>query len=66
MEFILKELSDANAYKIKDKLIDVLYIETANGNSKLWVLNNPSAPLILRYEGNPQGIDIDLQQFEQK
>ena len=64
--FNLKELSDANTYKIKDQAIDVLYLESANGTTKMWVLNSPTAPIILRLEGNPQGIDIDLQQFEQK
>ena len=64
--YTLKELSDANAYKLKDKLIDVLYVENAGGTSKMWILNNAAAPIILRFEGNPQGVDVELQQFEQK
>lgn len=64
--YTLKELSDANSFKIKDQVIDVLYLENEGGTGKIWILNSPKAPLILRFEGNPQGVDIDLQQFEQK
>jgi hypothetical protein len=50
----------APAYAIDGKEADTFYAVTANGKTKLWVLNNPDFPLICKIEGAPQGIDLTL------
>ncbi|MFD1257341.1 hypothetical protein ACFQ3S_11085 [Mucilaginibacter terrae] len=50
----------APSYNIDGKEADTFYAVTANGKTKLWVLNNPDFPLICKIEGAPQGIDLAL------
>lgn len=52
--------ADPNPYQINDKEADIFYAVSANGKTKLWVLNNPDFPLICKLEGDPQGIDLTL------
>jgi hypothetical protein len=48
------------SYTIDGKEADTFYAVTANGKTKIWVLNNPDFPLICKIEGAPQGIDLAL------
>lgn len=57
--------TDATPYKINDKEADVFYATTANGKTKLWILNNPDFPLICKLEGGPQGIDLSLSKIQE-
>lgn len=50
----------APAYLLDGKEADTFYAVSANGKTKLWVLNNPDFPLICKIEGAPQGIDLAL------
>lgn len=50
----------APAYTLDGKEADTFYAVTANGKTKLWILNNPDFPLICKIEGAPQGIDLAL------
>lgn len=50
----------AAAYTLDGKEADTFYAVTANGKTKLWILNNPDFPLICKIEGAPQGIDLAL------
>ena len=50
----------AASYTIDGKEADTFYAVTANGKTKIWVLNNPDFPLICKIEGAPQGIDLAL------
>ena len=50
----------APAYMLNGKETDTYYAVSANGKTKLWVLNNPAFPLICKIEGAPQGIDLTL------
>ena len=52
--------ADAPAYVLDGKEVDSFYAVTANGKTKMWVLNNPDFPLICKIEGTPQGIDLSL------
>ncbi|RYE36780.1 MAG: hypothetical protein EOP42_02095 [Sphingobacteriaceae bacterium] len=52
--------ADTTPFKINDKEADVFYAATANGKTKLWILNNPDFPLICKLTGGPQGIDLNL------
>ena len=60
-----KVTEDTSAYKINDKEADVFYATTANGKTKMWILNNPDFPLICKLEGGPQGIDLALSSIQE-
>jgi len=47
-------------FMISSKEADVLYAETPNGKTKLWILNNPDFPLVCKLTGGPQGVDLTL------
>ena len=50
----------AASYNLEGKEADTFYAITANGKTKIWILNNPEFPLICKIEGAPQGIDLAL------
>lgn len=50
-------------FKLNDKIIDALYMESEAG-TKIWVLNDPNTPMILRIENNPFGVDLELTGIE--
>lgn len=50
----------APAFTLADKEVDTFYATTANGKTKIWILNNPDFPLVCKIEGAPQGIDLSL------
>ena len=56
---------DTTPFKINDKEADVFYAVTANGKTKLWILNNPDFPLVCKLEGGPQGIDLTLKSLQE-
>ncbi|MGI4021525.1 MAG: hypothetical protein ACRYFA_08475 [Janthinobacterium lividum] len=57
--------TDTTVYKINDKEADVFYAITANGKTKLWILNNPDFPLICKLQGGLQGIDLSLNSIQE-
>jgi hypothetical protein len=57
--------ADTTVYKINDKEADVFYAVTANGKTKLWILNNPDFPLVCKLQGGPQGIDLSLNSIQE-
>lgn len=54
----------APAYTLDGKETDTFYAVSANGKTKLWVLNNPDFPLICKIEGAQQGIDLTLNSIQ--
>ena len=63
-DFIVKDQPPEAIFKLGDKAVNILYAETANASTKVWFLNNPAAPILVKIEGNPVGIDIFLQSIE--
>lgn len=51
---------DTETYSINDKALDLIYATTANGKTKLWIINNPAFPIIYKMTGGPMGIDLTL------
>jgi hypothetical protein len=49
-----------SSYKMGDKIVNCLYAATADGGTKIWILDNPEFPLFLKIEGNPFGVDAEL------
>lgn len=54
----------APAYILDGKEADTFYAVSANGKTKIWVLNNPDFPLICKIEGAQQGIDLTLNSIQ--
>jgi hypothetical protein len=63
-DFIVKEQPADIIFKLGDKLVNAVYAETANASVRVWFLNNAAAPIIVKMEGNPMGIDFFLQSIE--
>ena len=47
-------------YKTANNTVNCLYMETEDGHSSLWIANNENLPMILKTEGNPDGINVEL------
>ena len=62
-EFQVKEAAEADQLKLNGKVVDAILLGSADGNTRLWILNNPSFPVLLKTEGNKVGIDIELREI---
>lgn len=60
---IVKPSSRENTFRLLDKFIDVLYLESESG-AKIWILNNANTPMILKIENNPAGVDVELTRID--
>jgi hypothetical protein len=54
----LLPVPDNEIFKLDDREFDVLYIVSANGQKKFWILNNPLYPFILRSAS--ENINVEL------
>ncbi|MDP9047422.1 MAG: hypothetical protein M3N14_04745 [Bacteroidota bacterium] len=52
--------SDTATYKINNKPADVYHAISDNGKSEVWVLNNPTFPLVYRAKSVTRGVDFTL------
>lgn len=52
-----------HAFILNGKRINTLYMDNGAG-TKIWVLNDPANPLILKIEGNPYKVDAELTGIE--
>jgi hypothetical protein len=62
--FTVAELKDDQQLKLNGKTVDVLLLQGENGSTRIWLLNNPSFPAILKIEGNTMGPDLELRSIE--
>jgi hypothetical protein len=60
VEFAVVPPAAENDFKVGDKSVDVIYLESADKASKLWILNNAALPLIVKVVGNTGGPDLTL------
>lgn len=65
MEYDMQNYSLASAgeeeeIKLDGKALDVLMLKGENGQSKMWVLNNPDLPVILKISANTLGPDVEV------
>ena len=63
-QYVVKQATDQQVLKLNGKTLNVILLESANGSSRVWVLNNPQFPAILKIEGNPMGIDLWVTSIE--
>ncbi|RYG07504.1 MAG: hypothetical protein EOO07_27310 [Chitinophagaceae bacterium] len=60
IEYIVAPAAPANEFKVGDKAVDAIYVESADKSGKLWILNNEALPLLLKNVGNVSGPDLTL------
>jgi hypothetical protein len=61
--FTVKE-GDQAALKAGGKLIDAILLEGPGGSTRIWILNNPNFPALVKMEGNTHGVDLELTGIE--
>jgi len=61
---VLKEITSGQEISVGGIQIDVVYAESADGNTKYWILNNDLYPVLMKLTGNPAGIDIEVKMFK--
>jgi hypothetical protein len=60
VEYNVVPMAAGNEFKLDNKIVDVIYLETADKNAKLWVLNNAAMPFFVKSVGNPNGPDVTI------
>ena len=58
MDFAVKTVPAGKEIMVGGKEMDVIYAESADGGSKMWILNNDLYPVLLKIEGTVPGIDM--------
>ena len=62
--FTVKEATEQQKLKINGKALNVIMLEGQNGSTRLWLLNNPLFPVIVKLEGGTMGVDLSLLSIE--
>lgn len=62
--FTVKQPNEQQLIKMNGKQVDAILLENEGGSSRIWILNNPSFPAILKVEGNIHGVDLVIQNIE--
>lgn len=50
--------------KAGGKTFDAILAEGNEGKTRLWILNNPAFPALMKVEGNGHGVDLELSNIE--
>jgi hypothetical protein len=58
--YLVKAPSEQQLLKPGGKALDAILLQSENGSTRFWILNDPSFPFILKIEGNPKNVDLDL------
>lgn len=64
VEWQLKDIPAGSEIKLDGKVVNAIYVTTADGLSKYWILNSEQYPLILKLEGNPLGVDLSVKSIK--
>jgi len=62
--YTVKTPTEQQQFKISGKAVDAYYLESSNGSTHIWILNNAAIPLLLKIEGNTLGADLTLNSVE--
>jgi hypothetical protein len=62
--YLVKTPSEQQLLKPEGKTLDAVLLESENGATRFWILNNASFPFVLKIEGNPKNVDLDLQSIK--
>jgi hypothetical protein len=61
--FTVKQ-GDAIPIRLNGKTVDAIQLDGPGSTVHLWVLNNPDFPALLKVEGNPHGVDLEISNIE--
>lgn len=61
--FTVKQ-GDQSGLRAGGKTYDAILVEGPGGTTRLWILNNPSFPALLKVEGNSHGVDLELSSID--
>lgn len=50
--------------KLDGKTVDAILLQNQSGDSRIWLLNSATAPIILKIEGNSAGPDLEIRSVE--
>jgi hypothetical protein len=62
--YTVKTPTEQQQLKISGKTVDAYYLESSNGSTHIWILNNATTPLLLKIEGNTLGADLTVNSVE--
>lgn len=62
--YIKKEATGNNQLLMDGQLVDAIYLHSESGESRLWVLNNATLPILLKVEKNPFGVDLQIERVK--
>ncbi|PTQ94956.1 hypothetical protein C8P68_106170 [Mucilaginibacter yixingensis] len=57
-------VKETGTYKFKDSTADDFYVTSADGKTEMWILNNPTFPVLLKIKGNPNGVDFAVSEVK--
>ena len=60
-----KAASGENQVMIDDKPADAILLQSESSEARIWILNNPALPLLLKVENNPVGVDLKIERVKQ-
>lgn len=50
--------------KLNGASVDAILLQNESGSTKVWVLNNPTSPILLKIQGNMSGPDLEIRSAE--
>jgi hypothetical protein len=62
--FTVKTPSEQQQIKLSGKPVDAFLLESPNGSTRIWLLNNAAFPVLLKIEGNSLGADLTINSVE--
>lgn len=62
--YSVQSASAEKQLKLDGKTVDAILLQNQNGDSRIWLLNNANAPIILKIEGNSAGPDLEIRSVE--
>lgn len=63
IDLTLKPIKTGEQILAGGKEVDALYVESGDGVTKYWILNNEKYPVLLKVEGLPSGITLSLKEI---
>jgi hypothetical protein len=62
--FGVKAPTEQTQLKLAGKPVDAFLLESSNGTTRIWILNNAAFPVLLKIEGNTLGADLTINSVE--
>jgi hypothetical protein len=63
IDLTLKDVRKGEEVMSGDKMVAAVYMESSDGATRYWVLNNDKYPILLKVEGLPSGVTLALKEI---